>query len=184
MKCCTQLIHRWLGLRRPFAEFDSVSVSCFSVMCYFECRVQSIRESQECFRQPFPGLGNNPCPCSSRVAYSSFPGRDLVSPHSPLLFKKKKKKSPYHGQIFCVGSFSLRLPTSDWYPMGKWGARIGTFSVPTSNLPASCQRLFFAFVLPCLFVPGTTPFLPASLCRASPGKLRVFTEREKWENQK
>lgn len=59
-----------------------------------------------------------------------------------------KKKPPCRGQIFCAGPFSLWLPSSDWYPMGKGGACVGTLPFPTSNLPASCQRLSFPLLLP------------------------------------
>ena len=67
----------------------------------------------------------------------------------PIPFSSKKKKSACRGQLLRVGPFSLQLPSSDWYPMGKGGACVGIFSFPTSNVPASCQRLS----LP-LFFPG------------------------------
>lgn len=54
------------------------------------------------------------------------------------------KKSPCSGQMLCTGLLSLQLFSSEWNPMGKGGVCVcgGTFSFLTSNLPASCQRLF------------------------------------------
>lgn len=162
-------------------------MSCFSVMCYFECHVQSIRESQECFRQPFPGLGNNPCPCSSRVAYSSFPGRDLVSPHSPLLFKKKKKKVHIMAKYSVWAHFLYGCPPLTGTPWGNGVHVLAPFPSPSliyllhvrgcslpSFFPASsCQEQLLSFL---------PPFagLPQASCVCSPNGRNGKTKSDGW----